>query len=174
MKPIPVKIRVRTQPFVVGACLIERDGQFLLVQENQVEAGTWNHPAGWLDIGEDIVTGAKREAEEETGRRLEITGFLGVYAILKPGADVPRHGVKFVFIAQPLPDKSAEPKIDKKEIQDAKWFTLEEVQELKKNKILRDCDILNQIKDYQAGKIYPTEVIKDIYDQLDYQLKIDK
>ncbi len=167
MKPIPVQQRIKTQPYVVGGCLIVKDDKFLLVQEAVAEAGTWNHPAGWLDLGEDIATGAKREAEEETGLQLKITGLLGVYPILKSKEGAPNHAVKFIYIAKPLTTNLV---LDKNEIADARWFTLSEVETLEKEHVLRDIDIINQIKDYQGGRVYPIEAVKQITDQMGYTL----
>ncbi len=170
MKPIPVQQRIKTQPYIVGGCLIVKDEKFLLVQEAVAQAGTWNHPAGWLDLGEDIMTGAKREAEEETGLKIEITGLLGVYPILKKKEGIPNHAIKFIFIAKSLNNNVV---LDKNEIADARWFNLSEVEQLEKDHILRDIDIINQIKDYQQGNIYPIEVVKQITDQMEYTLNID-
>lgn len=38
---------------------------------------------GWLELREEIVAGAKRETEEETGMEIDISGLLGVYTLIK-------------------------------------------------------------------------------------------
>ena len=59
---------------IVGA-VIEKEGKYLLVQEAKESCrGKWNLPAGHLDPGETMADGAKREAKEETGCEVELTG----------------------------------------------------------------------------------------------------
>ncbi|MAF13971.1 MAG: hypothetical protein CMI53_03695 [Parcubacteria group bacterium] len=157
MKPIPVKKRNKDQPFVVVGCIIEKNNKFLLVQEAGHSRGLWNQPAGWLDNFENIAQGAQREAEEETGLKIKLTGLLGVYNLVKPKRK--HHAVKFIFAAKPL---TAKIKLDPDEILDAKWFTLEEVKALKRKRVLRDYDIINEIKDYQSKKIYPIKITEKI------------
>jgi phosphatase NudJ len=154
---IPVKNKILTQPFVIVGVIIEKDGKFLLVQEANLDKGTWNQPAGWLDLGEDIVAGAKREAEEETGIEIEITGFLGVwnYANKSQPTGEPNHAVKFIFTAKPLSDNL---KIQEGEIMDAKWFTFDEIKQMKDQ--LRSMTIIEEIEDFVAGKCYPLDFIK--------------
>jgi phosphatase NudJ len=147
--------RVFTQPFVVVGVIIEKNGKFLLVQEAQKEPGKWNQPAGWLDLKEEVINGAKREAEEETGLEIKIIGFLGVYPLIKVVDGVLMHPIKLIFAAKPLTEKI---KIKKGEILEVKWFTLDEIKALGKN--LRDFDIIKEVEDYLVGKIYPLEIIK--------------
>ncbi|MCH7759743.1 NUDIX domain-containing protein [Patescibacteria group bacterium] len=168
MKPIPVKKRSKDQPFVIVGCIIEKNDQFLLVQEAKKSRGLWNQPAGWLDNFESIAAGAKREAEEETGLKIRLTGFLGVYSLHKPKRQ--HHAVKFIFSAKPL---TAKIKLNPSEIMDAKWFTLEEIRELKRKRVLRDYDIINEVEDFQTKKFYPIKVTENIKIQKS-EGKIDK
>lgn len=158
---IPIKEKIHSQPFVVVGVILEKAGKFLLVQEGKVDVGMWNIPAGWLDLNEDIISGAKREAKEETGLDIEITGFLGVYTSSKIKDERLEHPVRFIFSAKPL---SQELNLPKGEILDAKWFTYDEVKKLEKDKKLRSRIIINEIDDYLADKIYPLEIIKPFID----------
>jgi len=158
-KTIPIKERIFSQPFVVVGMIIEKDGKFLLVQEARKERGKWNQPAGWLDMKEDIIKGAIREATEETGLKMDVLGFLGVYPLLKNNGGILKNAIKFIFAAKALSD---EIKFDKDELLDAKWFTLEEIKALGDN--LRDADIIYEVEDFLAGKIYPLAMIKQLTD----------
>ena len=74
---------------VVTGGILEKDGKFLLVQENQkICKGKWNVPAGGLDENESLMEGAKREIYEETGCKVEITGILEIINEILEGVNV--------------------------------------------------------------------------------------
>lgn len=53
-------------------------GRLLLVR--RCDSGTWELPGGRVDIGETAVDAAVRETAEETGVRVLITGFVGLFS----------------------------------------------------------------------------------------------
>ena len=60
--------------------LIMRDGRLLLLQRAiDPWLGMWDIPGGFCEIDEHPVTTAIREAREETGIDVEVTGFLGLW-----------------------------------------------------------------------------------------------
>ena len=61
------------------AAIIERDGRFLLVEEETSEGLKLNNPAGHLDPGESPEDGCAREALEETAHVFRPTELLGIY-----------------------------------------------------------------------------------------------
>ncbi len=69
----------RWKPSVTVAAVIERDGQFLLIEEHTPEGLRLNNPAGHLDPGESPQAGCVREALEETARHFLPTALLGIY-----------------------------------------------------------------------------------------------
>lgn len=69
----------RWKPSVTVAAVIERDGHFLLVEEETPEGLMLNNPAGHLNPGESPVEGCAREALEETTHRFTPTHLLGIY-----------------------------------------------------------------------------------------------
>jgi len=156
-----MKERVYTQTFGAAGALIERDGAYLLVKENlpgDSDDGKWNQPAGWIEVGQSPVETAKKEVLEETGYSFIPEALLGVYSLwrkdLKPYGKTP-HGIKFIFLGsadggnrQPLAGDTHE----------AEWFTREEIEAMDPD-MLRDGDILKMIRDYEAGKRYPMELI---------------
>lgn len=109
---------------VVGG-VIEKDGKFLLVQEAQETCrGKWNIPAGHLDPNETIFDGAKWEIKEETGCNVELTGILQIgNKVLKDNVVV-----SVIFQAKLLDNNIT---YDPNEILDVKWFTYEELINMK-------------------------------------------
>lgn len=109
---------------VVGG-VIEKDGKFLLVQEAQETCrGKWNIPAGHLDPNETIFDGVKREIKEETGCNVELTGILQIgNKVLKDNVVV-----SVIFQAKLLDNNIT---YDPNEILDVKWFTYEELVNMK-------------------------------------------
>jgi 8-oxo-dGTP diphosphatase len=73
----------------VPACgvIVERGDRVLLARRaHEPRLGTWGIPAGFMEYGEHPEATAVREAREETGLRVRLTGLFGVYA----GRDDPR------------------------------------------------------------------------------------
>lgn len=126
---------------IVGG-VVKKDGKYLLVQEAKKECkGKWSIPAGHLKPNETIVEGAKREILEECGLEVEITGILHV-----------RKNSEWVNIAFSTNIISGEIRFDKKEILDAKWFSLDDIINMKQD--LRDLDwMLKAIIDCENDKI---------------------
>ena len=148
--------RVFTQTFGVVGAILERDGKFLLVKENKSAVkGMWNHPAGWIDVGENPIEAVKREVKEETGFDFEPKNILGIYSICKPEAGVLHHGIKIIYIGI-ISEKEAGRFED--EISEIKWFAPEEIEKMDDN-TLRDFDIKIMIKDYFSGKKYPLDLV---------------
>lgn len=67
--------------------LLQRDGTILLARRaHEPRMGAWGIPAGFMEYGEHPERTAVREALEETGLRVRLSGLFGVYA----GRDDPR------------------------------------------------------------------------------------
>ncbi len=67
------------KPSVTVAAIIERDGKFLLVEEETSDGIRFNQPAGHLDPGESLITAVSREAREETAYDFTPESLIGVY-----------------------------------------------------------------------------------------------
>ncbi len=70
---------------VVGAFCRWQDQVLLCRRAIEPRAGYWTIPAGYLELGESSEQGAIREALEEANARIEITGLLGVYNVVRIG-----------------------------------------------------------------------------------------
>ena len=111
-------------PKVAVGVVIERAGKLLLVRRaNDPERGKWSVPAGFVDKGEDPAHAAAREAEEETGLKVRITGLFDVIAKEQDmeGADI--------FIAYQAEVMSGEP-APGDDASDAGYFSPAELPEL--------------------------------------------
>ena len=64
---------------VVGA-IFELDGGIVLIQRAiEPGYGRWTFPGGFVERGEVAETAAEREALEEAGVEIEVTGIVGLY-----------------------------------------------------------------------------------------------
>jgi phosphatase NudJ len=70
---------IRWKPNVTVAAIVERDGRFLLVEEQTADGLKLNNPAGHLDPGEAPADGCARETLEETAYLFRPTALLGIY-----------------------------------------------------------------------------------------------
>ncbi|MCU1351453.1 MAG: hydrolase [Acidimicrobiales bacterium] len=69
---------VRNAP--CAAVVIERDGLVLLARRARAPfAGEWEVPGGFVEQGEHPEDAARREAREELGIDVELTGLIGIY-----------------------------------------------------------------------------------------------
>lgn len=69
----------RWKPNVTVAAIIEREGRFLLVEEQTAEGLRLNNPAGHLDPAESPAQACAREALEETTHLFTPTHVVGIY-----------------------------------------------------------------------------------------------
>jgi ADP-ribose pyrophosphatase YjhB (NUDIX family) len=75
------------KPNVTVAAVIERDGRYLMVEEQGEDGLRYNQPAGHLEAGESLVAAVIRETLEETAHDFEPHGLLGVYQVASSARD---------------------------------------------------------------------------------------
>lgn len=136
-------------PHITVACVIERDSRFLMVREESDGLIVYNQPAGHLEPGESLISAAVRETLEETGWRVKITQFLGIYQYTSPlnGISYLRH----CFVASPVA-KVQDAKLDE-DILEACWLSLSEIKS--KESELRSPLVLEVLNDFINAKIFP-------------------
>ena len=67
-------------PKLVAGAIIERDGGILLIKRAiEPGYGKWTFPGGFVERGEAAEAAAEREALEEAGVQIEVTGIVGLY-----------------------------------------------------------------------------------------------
>ena len=67
------------KPNVTVAAVIERDGRFLLVEEETPEGLRFNQPAGHLEEGESLIEARVRETLEEAAYHFTPEYLVGIY-----------------------------------------------------------------------------------------------
>lgn len=66
---------------VVGALVVDGDRLLLCRRAIEPRAGWWTMPAGFLEVGETLEDGARREAREEAEADLRLERLLAVYSL---------------------------------------------------------------------------------------------
>lgn len=72
------------RPDVTVAAVVERQGQFLFVEERVRGALVLNQPAGHLEAGESLVDAVMRETLEESAWEITVQHLVGVYQWTSP------------------------------------------------------------------------------------------
>ena len=141
------------KPNTTVAAIIERDGRFLLVEEETADGIRLNQPAGHLEDGETVLEGVVRETREETAYEFMPEALLGIYHWRHPGKDITY--LRFAFTGQ-VGHHHTEQALDDGIIR-AVWMTLEEIRA--SQSIHRSPQVLTCIEHYLAGQRYPLDVL---------------
>ena len=146
------------KPNVVVAAVVERDGKFLLVEEEADGRLVLNQPAGHLDEGESLMDAVVRETLEETAWHFLPQALLGVYRWPHPSKGITY--LRFAFIGHVThhePERSLDHGITR-----ALWLTPEEIRAERarhRSPLVERC-----LNDYLAGQRYPLDLLKDLGD----------
>ena len=141
-------------PHVTVAAVIERDGRFLLVEEETPDGILFNQPAGHLDEGESIITAAIRETLEETAWRVKIDSWLGLYTYTAPANSVTY--LRVAFVANLVENMNTQ--LDEG-IQAAVWMDYETLLLKEAAGELRSPLVKQVIDDYRSGRRLPLSSI---------------
>jgi 8-oxo-dGTP pyrophosphatase MutT (NUDIX family) len=147
----------RWKPNVTVAAVIERDGRFLLVEEQTSDGLRLNNPAGHLEPAESLLQAVQRETLEETGCSLTPSHLVGVYLSRfhreSTGEDITY--LRFAFggsVSDPEPGWLLDHGIVR-----TLWLTAEEVRcsrERHRSPLLLRC-----MEDHLAGRRYPLDLL---------------
>lgn len=147
---------MRWTPHVTVACVIEQQGQFLLVEELADGQRVLNQPAGHLEPHETLLEAAVREVLEETAWQVEVTDLLGFYTYRSPHNDTSYH--RWCFIAkaiQHLPQRALDT-----DILQTLWLDAEQIRQQQSR--LRSPMVLQAFEDYRAGIRYPLTLLREL------------
>jgi ADP-ribose pyrophosphatase YjhB (NUDIX family) len=145
------------KPSVTVAAVIEKDGRFLLVEEETALGLRLNNPAGHLDPGETPAQGCAREALEESAYEFRPTALLGVYLARsrKNSTGEDQTYLRISFCGELGPHHPEQP-LDQGIVR-AVWMTVDEIRSSAERH--RSPLVLRCIEDYLAGVRYPLEVV---------------
>ncbi len=145
-----------TRPAVTVAMVVERDGRFLVVEEETRAGLRLNQPAGHLESGESVPAGAVRETLEETGWRVFPTHLIGIYTW--SGVDNGATFVRFTYAAEARSHDASRP-LDHGIVQ-ALWLTYEELASRRAEH--RSPLVMRCVDDYRAGFRYPAALVTEV------------
>lgn len=142
------------RPVITVATIAERDGRFLMIEEETRMGIRLNQPAGHVEVGESIAAAAVRETLEEAAWYVDPTALVGVYHWQSP-----LYGtyVRFAFAARPRrhePARSLDTGIVR-----ALWLTYDEIAA---HPMHRSPFVLRSIDDYRAGRSFPLGLIASL------------
>jgi 8-oxo-dGTP pyrophosphatase MutT (NUDIX family) len=141
------------KPNVTVAAVIERDGKFLLVEEETSQGLRYNQPAGHLEADESLLSAVTREVLEESAYHFVPQHLLGIYRWHSIDSDTTY--LRFAFTGG-LTGHDPHRTLDNGILQ-AVWLTPGEIRATQKRH--RSPLILHCVEDYLAGRRYPLELL---------------
>ena len=88
-----------TPKIMVDIVVPSEEGEVLLIRRaSDPFEGQWALPGGFVEVGETLEEAAVREAEEETGLKVELVRLVGVYS--DPDRDPRGHNVSCAYLAR--------------------------------------------------------------------------
>jgi 8-oxo-dGTP pyrophosphatase MutT (NUDIX family) len=143
------------RPVVTVASIIERDGRYLLVEEETRNGPRFNQPAGHLELGETLPAAATRETLEETGWHATLHALVGVYRWEAP--DNGATFIRFAFAGETLRHEAGRP-LDAGIVR-ALWLSYDEL--AAQRPMHRSPLVLRCIDDYRAGRRWPLAFVTE-------------
>jgi 8-oxo-dGTP pyrophosphatase MutT (NUDIX family) len=146
------------KPSVTVAAVIERNGRFLLVEEETSHGLRLNQPAGHLEPAETLLQAVVRETLEETTHAFTPTALLGVYMGRGNGSrrgEGPITYLRFAYTGE-LGEEVPGRRLDA-EIVRTLWLTPEEVRA--RLAMHRSPLVMKCVDDHLGGQRYPLDVV---------------
>ena len=133
-------------PHITVAAILERDQQFLFVEERINDVLTLNQPAGHWERGETILDASIRETLEETAWHYQPSHLTGIYQWLQP--ETKETFLRFCFTGK-LQEHESQRKLDA-DIEQAIWLTYDQLtmrQKQHRSPLVQQC-----LDDYIKGQ----------------------
>lgn len=148
---------MRWKPSVTVAAIVERDGRYLLVEEETRDGLRLNNPAGHLDPGESLEEGVVREVLEETACAFTPEALVGIYLSRfrrTDGEEVTYLRVAFTgAVGEPDPARQLDEGIVR-----TLWMTPDEVRASADRH--RSPLVLQCLEDHLAGRRFALQVLQ--------------
>lgn len=147
---------MKERPRITVAAVIEREGRYLLVEEQSGARTVYNQPAGHLETGESLLAAVVRETWEESAWRFEPTALVGIYQWT--GRDNGVTYLRFCFSGD-CGGHDPHQRLDEGILR-AWWLNHDEVVACRAQH--RSPLVMRCIDDYRAGKRYPLSLYADL------------
>lgn len=144
------------KPHVTVAAIVEREGRFLVVEEQTSDGIRINQPAGHLESGESIVDAVVRETREETAWLFQPKGLVGVYRWPHPQKDITY--IRFAFagdVSQHDPQQALDSGIIR-----ALWMSYDDLLDCRQEH--RSPQVLSCVNDYLKSNIVPLDFLNEL------------
>ena len=141
------------KPNVTVAAVVERDGAFLLVEEQTGDGVRYNQPAGHLEAGESLIEAVIRETLEESAWHFTPTALVGVYQYHQAHTGITY--LRFAFAGDVTGDR--EDRALDTGILRALWLPAADIRARRaqhRSPLLMQC-----VDDYLAGQRYPLHLL---------------
>ena len=143
-------------PHVTVAAVIERDGKFLLIEEESDGVHVFNQPAGHWEPGETLTEACMREALEESACRFVPRHLVGIYSWRHAPSDTTY--LRFAFcgdIEGFEPGRALDTGILR-----AVWLSAAQMRN--HGQRLRSPLVLRCVEDYLAGRRHPLDLLAHV------------
>jgi ADP-ribose pyrophosphatase YjhB (NUDIX family) len=141
------------KPHVTVAAVIEREGNFLLVEEETSSGLRFNQPAGHLEAGESLLEAVIRETLEESAYHFVPQYLLGIYRWHANESNTIY--LRFAFTGA-LARHEAERPLDTGILRTL-WLTAEEIRATQARH--RTPLVMRCVEDYLDNKRYPLDLL---------------
>jgi ADP-ribose pyrophosphatase YjhB (NUDIX family) len=141
------------KPNVTVAAVVERDGAFLLVEEQTDDGIRYNQPAGHLEAGESLIDAVIRETLEESACDFTPQELLGIYQYQQADSGITY--LRFAFtgtLSAPHPGRALDAGILR-----ALWMPVDEIRACRdrhRSPLLMQC-----VDDYLGGRRHPLQML---------------
>jgi len=141
------------KPNVTVAAVVERDGKFLLVEEETAQGVRFNQPAGHLEADESILDAVTREVLEESAYHFVPQHLLGIYRWHSAESDTTY--LRFAFTGMIAGHEAGRP-LDEGILR-AVWLAPDEIRSTQAHH--RSPLVLRCVDDYLGRKRYPLDLL---------------
>ena len=135
------------------SAVIEQGDRFLMIEERSSGVVVVSQPGGHIKLGEMPEDAVVREALEETGSEISVSGLLGVYLWIHPQSR--QQFLRLVYTAKMVRENISR-QLDKG-IHGVHWYSVADIRH--RSRDLRSPIVLRCVEDYIAGKRQPEETL---------------